>query len=84
MKDAIDVAAKYGLQLFCGEWGVLETVDRSLAYAWTKDMIKVFDEFNVAWTTWCYDGDFGFYDQKTESFKDAGLVEILMQGKGLK
>ncbi|MCQ2147719.1 MAG: glycoside hydrolase family 5 protein [Bacteroidales bacterium] len=83
MKDAIDVAAKYGLQLFCGEWGVYEPVDRNLAYAWTKDMLSVFDEFDIAWTSWCYDGDFGFYDQKSESYKDKGLVDILMSGKGL-
>lgn len=83
MKDAIDVAAKYGLQLFCGEWGVYEPVDRELAYAWTKDMIQVFDEFNVAWTTWCYDADFGFYDQKTESFKDLPLVKLLTSGKAV-
>ena len=43
-KDAIEVAQKYGLQLFCGEWGVYEPVDRELAYKWTKDMLSVFDE----------------------------------------
>jgi len=77
MKDAIDVAAQYNLQLFCGEWGVYEPVDRELAYAWTRDMLSVFDEFDIAWTTWCYDADFGFWDQKSQSFKDKGLVELL-------
>lgn len=77
MKDAIEVAEKYGLQLFCGEWGVFEPVDRELAYAWTKDMLSVFDEFNVAWTTWCYDADFGFWDQKKHTFKDKKLAELL-------
>ena len=37
-KDAIEAAKKYNLQLFCGEWGVYEPVDRNLAYAWTKDI----------------------------------------------
>lgn len=83
MKDAIDVAAQYGLQLFCGEWGVYEPVDRELAYAWTKDMLSVFDEFNVAWTTWCYDGDFGFWDQKKNDYKDKPLVDLLMSAKGV-
>lgn len=83
MKDAIDVAAKYGLQLFCGEWGVYEPVDRELAYAWTMDMLSVFDEFNIAWTTWCYDADFGFWDQEAHDYKDKGLVGILMSGKGV-
>lgn len=82
-KDAIEVAKKYGLQLFCGEWGVYEPVDRELAYKWTKDMLTVFDEFNIAWTTWCYDADFGFWDQKKHDFKDKPLVDMLMKAKGL-
>lgn len=81
MADAIEVAAKYGLQLFCGEWGVFEPVDRELAYAWTKDMLSVFDEFNIAWTTWCYDADFGFWDQAKHDYKDKPLVDLLMSGK---
>ena len=82
-KDAIEVAKKYGLQLFCGEWGVYEPVDRTLAYAWTKDMLSVFDEFNIAWTTWCYDADFGFWDQQKHDYKDKPLVDLLMSSKGL-
>ncbi|MCR4602413.1 MAG: glycoside hydrolase family 5 protein [Prevotella sp.] len=82
-KDAIDVAKKYGLQLFCGEWGVYEPVDRELAYKWTKDMLTVFDEFDIAWTTWCYDADFGFWDQQKHEYKDKGLVDILTSGKKL-
>lgn len=82
-KDAIEVAKKYGLQLFCGEWGVYEPVDRELAYQWTKDMLTVFDEFNIAWTTWCYDADFGFWDQQRHCFKDRPLVELLIEAKGL-
>lgn len=84
MADAIEVAQKYGLQLFCGEWGVYEPVDRELAYAWTRDMLSVFDEFDIAWTTWCYDADFGFWDQAKHDYKDKPLVDILMSGKGLK
>ena len=82
-KDAIEAAKKYDLQLFCGEWGVYEPVDRELAYKWTKDMLQVFDENNIAWTTWCYDADFGFWDQKKHDFKDKPLVDLLMSGKGL-
>ena len=82
-KDAIEAAKKYNLQLFCGEWGVYEPVDRELAYKWTRDMLTVFDEFNIAWTTWCYDADFGFWDQKKHDFKDKGLVDLLMASKGL-
>ena len=77
--DAIAAAKKYNLQLFCGEWGVYEPVDRELAYKWTKDMLTVFKENNIAWTTWCYDADFGFWDQQKHAFKDKGLVDLLME-----
>ena len=76
--DAIAAAKKYGLQLFCGEWGVYEPVDRELAYKWTKDMLTVFKENGIAWTTWCYDADFGFWDQQKHTFKDKGLVDLLV------
>ena len=82
-KDAIAVAKKYDLQLFCGEWGVYEPVDRELAYRWTRDMLTIFDEFNIAWTTWCYDADFGFWDQQRHTYKDKPLVELLMEAKAL-
>ena len=75
--DAIAVAKKYGLQLFCGEWGIYENTDRELGYQWTKDMLTVFNEFNIAWTTWCYDADFGFWDQQHDCFKDKPLVDLL-------
>ena len=77
-KDAIAVAKKYGLQLFCGEWGIYENTDREMGYQWMKDMLNVFDEFNIAWTTWCYDADFGFWDQQRDCFKDKPLVDLLM------
>ena len=83
-KDAIEAANKYGLQLFCGEWGVYEPVDRELAYKWTKDMLTVFNENNIAWTTWCYDADFGFWDQKKHEFKDKGLVDLLTEKDSVK
>jgi len=82
-KDAIEAAKKYDLQLFCGEWGVYEPVDREIAYNWYRDVLTVFDEFNIAWTTWCYDADFGFWDQQRHCFKDYPLVELLMSGKPL-
>jgi len=36
-------------------------------------------ENNIAWTTWCYDADFGFWDQKKHDFKDKGLVDLLIE-----
>ena len=76
-KDAIAVARKYNLQLFCGEWGIYEKTDRETGYEWVRDMLAVFNEFNIAWTTWCYDADFGFWDQQHDCYKDKPLVDLL-------
>ena len=76
-RDAIAVAKKYGLQLFCGEWGIYERTPREMGYEWVKDMLTVFDEFNIASTTWCYDADFGFWDQQHDCYKDKPLVDLL-------
>ena len=76
--DAIGVAQKYGLQLFCGEWGIYEKTDREMGLEWMKDMLTVFNENNIAWTTWCYDADFGFWDQQRDCFKDKQMVDLLM------
>ena len=83
MADAIKLAGDLGLQLFCGEWGAYQRAPRDLAYAWMSDMISIFDECNIAWTVWCYDADFGFWDQRTQDFKDKPMFEILTSGKAL-
>ena len=83
MADAIKLAGDLGLQLFCGEWGAYQRTPRDLAYAWMQDMISIFDECNIAWTVWCYDADFGFWDQRTQDFKDKPMFEILTSGKAL-
>ena len=83
MADAISMAQKLGLQLFCGEWGAYQRAPRDMAYAWMKDMISIFDECNIAWTVWCYDADFGFWNQRTQDFKDKEMFEILTSGKKL-
>ena len=83
MADAIRMAKDLGLQLFCGEWGAYQRTPRDMAYAWMKDMISIFDECDIAWTVWCYDADFGFWDQRTQDYKDRQMYEILTSGKAL-
>lgn len=83
MADAIKVARKHHLQLFCGEWGVYETAPKEEKYSWISDMIQVFDEHDIAWTMWNYDSGFGFMNSRTHQVADERLLEILTSGKGL-
>lgn len=81
--DCVEVSQKLGLPLVCTEWGCYEFAEREPVYAWTRDMISIFDEYNIAWTTWCYDADFGFWMPDDSGYKDKELVDILMSGKAL-
>ena len=65
--------------LAVAEFEAYQRTPRDLAYAWMTDMISIFNECNIAWTLWCYDADFGFWDQRTQDFKDKGMFDILMK-----
>jgi endoglucanase len=82
--QAVTVAKKLGLPLFCGEWGVISSSPRESAYNWYRDMISVFDEFDIGWTTWNYDSGFGFWNSYSKQVSDKTMLEILTSGNGLK
>jgi endoglucanase len=79
----IDYAKSKNLQLYCGEFGCLPTVDRTDRLAFYSDMISLFEENNIAWCNWEYKGDFGLYFFDMEKLKslepDYELINILFQ-----
>lgn len=82
-KEAVERAAELGLPLYCGEWGVFQKAPRESAYNWYRDMISVFDEYGIAWSTWCYFDEFGFWSLERQEISDQPLVDILLSGKAL-
>src|ERR1035437_8260586 len=56
---AIDRAGELGLQLYCGEFGCLPTVDRDERLAYYRDITAVMAAAGVAWAAWEWKGDFG-------------------------
>lgn len=81
MKPAIDRAAELGLQLFCGEWGVINLAPKEDALRWYSDMISIFDEYDIAWTMWDIKAEFGYWNP--DGTIDEDFLKILMSGKGL-
>jgi len=81
LAERVAVAANYGkehgLQVYCGEWGCYIKTPRELRLAWYRDMVSVFDEFNVANAIWDYQGGFRIVDFETKE-TDQELVDILM------
>lgn len=63
--QAVEVAAKYGLKLYCGEFGCFPSTPMSMRQAWYEDMIAVFDKYDIAWAHWNYKNDFPVVDAET-------------------
>lgn len=61
--------------LYCGEFGAYEKSPQQLRLAWYRDMISVFNEFDIAWANWDYKGDFGII---TADGKDTGIADVLL------
>lgn len=79
---AVQIANEKQLQLYCGEFGCLPTMERADRLAFYADMIAAFNENKVAWCNWEYKGDFGiyFFDAVTKQSKnpDFQLIELLV------
>ena len=86
-KGGLEFAKSKNLQLYCGEFGCLPTIERKDRLQFYTDQIAAFDENNIAWCNWEYKGDFGiyFFDSKnTKSLQpDFELIHILLKDKKL-
>lgn len=67
-KEAIDVAEKYDVPLYCGEYGVIDRADALGTLNWYKDIHAAFEEYGIGRSAWSYKQmDFGITD---EHYKD--------------
>jgi endoglucanase len=82
-KEGVDFAKSKNLQLYCGEFGCMPTVDRKDRMAFYGDMITAMEENNVAWCNWEYKGDFGIYffdaEKKSSGKPDFEFIDVLLK-----
>ena len=70
-KKAIEVAEKYNVQLYCGEYGVIEKADRESALSWYKDIHAALDHYNIPRSAWSYKKmDFGIVDSLNDGIRE--------------
>lgn len=70
-KEAVDCAEKYGVGLYCGEYGVIDRADPESTLRWIKDINKVFEHYGIGRALWSYKKmDFGLIDEHYESVFD--------------
>jgi endoglucanase len=84
-KEGIEFAKSKNLQLYCGEFGCMPTVDRKERLTFYSDQIDAFEENNIAWCNWEYKGDFGLYvfdaEKKVSLQPDKELIKTLLKWK---
>ena len=74
MKIPIQKAKELGLQLYCGEFGVVENAPEADKIRWFNDMTTVFNRFGIASANWNYKSDqFGLIKD------DGSKREIIIQ-----
>lgn len=77
--QAVEVAQKYNLKLFCGEFGCYPSTDLSMRLEWYKDMITIFDKYEIAWSHWNYKNDFPVVEKNLEPLTE--IIEIMIPNK---
>ncbi len=75
--DAVKVAEKLDLPLYCGEYGVIDRADTESTLNWFRLINKAFEKLHIARAVWSYkEMDFGITDKHYEEIYDE-LVKVL-------
>lgn len=71
MRVAADVGKKLDVPIYCGEYGVIDKVEKGDVLRWYKDVHEVFEELGFGRAVWNYRGkDFGLVDDSREEILD--------------
>lgn len=63
MQPALEVARKYDVPLYCGEYGVIDLAEPGDALAWYKDMHSALGKYDIARAAWSHHSmNFGLAD----------------------
>lgn len=69
--DAIKTAKKYNTQLYCGEYGTINTICPEDRVKWFKTINSVFEKYGISRAVWNYkEMDFGLIDEQLDSVRD--------------
>lgn len=74
---ALEAAEKYGVELYCGEYGVIDKVPPEDAVKWFRVINAVFEKHGIARAAWSYrQMDFGISDPRWDAVRDE-LLKVL-------
>lgn len=65
ISGALETAKERNLTLYCGEFGVIDRADPDDAIRWYKDILDLFDKYEIGYALWSYkEMDFGIMGEK--------------------
>ena len=75
--DAVKVAEKLELPLYCGEYGVIDRADPESTLNWFRMINEAFEQLHIARAVWSYkEMDFGITDEHYAPIYDE-LIKVL-------
>lgn len=76
VREAKDAADSAGVQLYCGEFGVIDQAPPPDTLNWFRDVLSVFGSNDVGYAIWTYkEMDFGIRDSHYDSIRSELLKE---------
>jgi endoglucanase len=84
IKQLIDIAVNFrndrNVKIFCGEFGVyIPNCNKTDRYYWYESVRQYFEEKDIPWTSWDYQGSFGLFNQASNELFDHDLNVYLLQ-----
>lgn len=74
VKVAVDSAREKGVQLYVGEFGVIDQAPQEDTLRWFKDVMTVFHEENIGYALWTYKNmDFGINESHYDDVREEML-----------
>ena len=65
LRGVLDFIKYTGKEVYCGEFGVVDSADMADRCAWVKDFIEILEENKIGYAYWNYkEMDFGLVDKK--------------------
>lgn len=76
-QEAVSVAEKQNVPLYCGEYGVIHNAAPEYNLAWKKDMYTVFEKYGIGRAVWSYKRmGFGIVDEHCKNVYEE-LIKVL-------
>jgi endoglucanase len=76
MRPAIEFRNRYGVPVYCGEFGVHRAAFNDDRYRWHKDVVDLLKQYQIGYSLWEYRGAFGIMPFESKEIDQALLKSI--------